>query len=204
MSTPSVVSKKKQERFDFARQNRRYLNLLNIAASDYAGARCCLLNGVGSGLQLGSQAIEKTMKAFIALTDKYIDTTKLSHDLNKLNNQLEALGSTANISDKKDLDRWMEFYNARYSFDRKGNEIRQLSSSSLEETNLLDKIMTHLVANTPDFPAKFQCGVYALISQKFGSRTYTVGAGFWIRAHNLPMMAQLSAVDKEIDEDLKS
>ena len=62
----------------FASENLKAMKFLNIATQDYIAARCCLINGLFSGLVLSAQAVEKYSKAYNLFLTPSKNTRKLS------------------------------------------------------------------------------------------------------------------------------
>lgn len=53
--------------FEFARKNKAAMLMVDVAAKDYVACRCCLINGLFTGLVLGAQTVEKMLKGYILL-----------------------------------------------------------------------------------------------------------------------------------------
>ena len=54
------------------------------ATDDYIACRCCLLNGLFTGLRLGAEAVEKFLKAFILYCDPTFDVEAYGHNIRKI------------------------------------------------------------------------------------------------------------------------
>ena len=80
-----------QELMRFGNEHSRATLLLNVAAHDYAAARCLLFNGMFEGLVLGAQAIEKCLKAYLIFADPQRPVKALNHSLPKLLAEASAL-----------------------------------------------------------------------------------------------------------------
>ncbi len=175
----------------YAKTNYPAMALLFIGASDYSAARCCLFHGLFSGLQLGTQAIEKKMKGCIKVLDPSIKTSTLSHNLIGLNQTLRQLRSPAEYPDEADLSRFVTFYQARYAHDRSNNPNPHPSASSHEDLNLLDKLMTHLLMNSPPFPGRYRAGVFGRISSVVLAEGFQPPDAQWIVRDNNPLAAEI-------------
>ncbi len=155
---------------EFCRTNQSAMLLQHQAAYDYAGCRCCLLNGLPVGLVLGSQAIEKLLKAVLLFADATLTTaeirTRFGHRLPKLAEAVQKttdLDLTTHVSHITALD---AHYLGRYP-DNPGRSTSQ-STSELAE---LDLLAVDLLVGLPiPEEVKLRSGVFslALISSERG------------------------------------
>jgi HEPN domain-containing protein len=120
---------------DFARHYPSALQLLLSMASDYAAARCLLMNGHFPGLELGARAIEKALKAFLLFDNP---TRKVrSHSLPQLVNEVAALHPRLNLLQfMPQLQRFRSHFQARYPDSPDGSKC--MSTAELEP---LDEIL---------------------------------------------------------------
>ena len=72
------------ELLDFNRSNRKAVKFVEAATDDYVSCRCCLINGLFTGLILGAQAVEKYLKAFVLFQDPSIDVRSYNHQIKAL------------------------------------------------------------------------------------------------------------------------
>jgi hypothetical protein len=101
---------------EFSRQHIKAVEFVMAATEDYAACRCCLLNGLFSGLYLGAEAVEKYLKAFLLFVDPSIDVKKeYSHGITKLAAKASSVKPGFDLSRfTKVLDRLQMHYNNRY------------------------------------------------------------------------------------------
>ncbi|MBE0472357.1 MAG: HEPN domain-containing protein [Methyloprofundus sp.] len=115
---------------EFCRQNKLACMLLLTAAEDYAAARCCLIGGLFSGLQLASQSVEKLIKASILLHHPEADIRRqYGHDVPSLLKGLESiLKQQFDPKYHQIADKLLLHYNGRYP----DNPNRAMSASNTE------------------------------------------------------------------------
>ena len=77
-----------RELFEFDRINTKATEFAMAATDDYAACRCCLLNGLFPGLRLGSEAVEKYLKAFVLYVDR-------SHNVRQYEHKIKEIASVA-------------------------------------------------------------------------------------------------------------
>jgi hypothetical protein len=153
-STPQGVQ-------DFARHYQSALQLLLSMASDYAAARCLLMNGHFPGLELGARAIEKALKAFLLLDNPARKVRSLNHSLPRLVNEVAALHPHLNLLRfMPQLQRFGSHFQARYPDNPDGS--KSMSTAELEP---LDEVVIFLNENLP-IPRNVQSvsGLYGMVA----------------------------------------
>ena len=156
----------------FNTENIYGMEMFMGAVSDYIAARCCLLNGLFSGLYLGALSVEKVFKAIL-----YIETnSKLKiHDL---------IGLKSELTKHKDygLDRFDGYlkklysdYQARYH----DNPDRSMSMNT-KELDELDELWLYLVEMLPaPDEVKYNTAFFAFLFAAPG-----FGYDFWLSKNN--------------------
>jgi len=89
----------------FFEKNKQATLFLGSAVTDYAAARCLLLNLHFPGLALGAQAIEKCLKAYILLHDPARKVRGSRHDLPPLLEQANQCFPGLNLPKYAPLER---------------------------------------------------------------------------------------------------
>ncbi|MBB5038277.1 hypothetical protein [Prosthecobacter dejongeii] len=126
---------------EFASQHRDATNFLYGAATDYAMFRCCMLNGLPAGLQLGATTCEKFMKAML-LFKTPIKPKKLSHNLRIMQEKLfhqQIIDLTPYNATINGLE---ANYNGRYHDNENGSK-----AYSTKELDKIDDLICHLSSN---------------------------------------------------------
>lgn len=141
---------------DYAYQNQKAMLMIHNAVTDYAAARCLLLNGLFPGLVLGAQAVEKYLKGSILFIDTNKNTRNLSHKLIELKNELQELSQISLEQFVPFLERLEKHYLTRYP-DNKDKS----TSMSTGELHELDELIIYLNENLaiPE-EVKFRSGLY--------------------------------------------
>lgn len=163
---------------DFASNNKTACLLLFQVGEDYAAARCCIRHALLAGLSLASQAVEKTLKAYLFFHDpKYAPKTH-GHELIDLAKEvLKHYPHAIDLPSCEDtLAKLQEHYSARYPDSRPPRY-----SASTKELAAIDTIMIRLLENLP-VPSefKYRLGPYARFFDTPGSDP----VGNWFVAKN--------------------
>ena len=178
---------------EYADKNNDATRLLDSAAKDYSAARCLLLNGHFPGLQIGAQAIEKTLKAILLFQEPRLEVRKLSHDLNKLlteaDRQFPKLGL---LRFKPTTKRFRGHFQSRYPDNSDGIQTRGTG-----ELVQLDELIIYLNENLPcPRNVKYRTGLYATITFSLGLGATVTSWEFWIKERNevlAPLMERIIA-----------
>ena len=146
---------------EFSRTHRAAGEFLVAATDDYAGCRCCLLNGLFSGLRLGAETVEKHLKACILYADPVRVIKGYNHRIKHLASAASDLEPRFNPSDfTKVIDRLEIHYRQRYpdvtNFDR---------SASTGELVCIDELVLHIweCLPIPDAPKFRSYGYYFFV-----------------------------------------
>ncbi|MBE0468274.1 MAG: hypothetical protein IBX55_02030 [Methyloprofundus sp.] len=146
---------------DLRSVNEQACSLLHTAACDYAAARCCLLNGLLSGFQLASQAVEKLIKASILFHEPTVNIrTEYGHDLPSLLKGLETvLNHSIDPKHHQTVDKLLLHYKSRYP----DNPDRAMSASS-DELDGIDELCFFLTSQlfVPS-ELKYRVGILARV-----------------------------------------
>jgi len=178
----TVGSHALQELMRYCEQHSKATTLARVAAMDYAGARCLLLNGLPAGVMLGAQAIEKFLKTWLLFSDPAYPVRPLRHSLPRL---LEAvIGTYPNqhfpARFAKVMDRFLRHYEARYP-DSPGG----LSSMTTAEIKDLDDIVIFLNEHIPcPRNVKYRTGMYPMVTFSLGIAKTVPPLEQWIKQHN--------------------
>jgi hypothetical protein len=137
----------RQDVSDFSRKNLYAGMMFMDAGFDYIACRCCILNMLHSGFRLGSEAIEKILKAHIYLTTGA--KTRLNgndlHNPYQLKEELKAVRCDLRLDSFDDLLRKLhDHYQSRY-FD---NPTTGRGATS-EELSQIDELFMYLVETLP-------------------------------------------------------
>jgi HEPN domain-containing protein len=151
--------------------------------SDYSGCRCCIINGLGAGFALGTQTVEKLLKAYIILLDITQNPRKFSHKVVDLAHKAEALDKNLDITKFYPLlDRLEQYFQARYHDNP--NQPDRMDSREIVE---IDKLVIFLNEHLPmPDEVKYRSGIY---SQLFSSKERNLDASMfpneiWLTVHN--------------------
>jgi HEPN domain-containing protein len=142
---------------NFARQNRDGMGLYSEAADDYVAARCCLMNGLFTGLRLASESVEKLLKAHLLFLNPSENVRQFGHDIPKLGERLSELTGLQDSDSRKELLlRLKKHYDTRYP-----DNAVDLKSKSTGELREIDELVVELIEQMP-IPAevKFRSGLY--------------------------------------------
>jgi len=149
----------KFESITYCRKNLYAMMMSWGACSDYVAARCCLLNGLFSGIPLSSHAVEKMLKSFIFL--KTAAKTKLKSRNGDLHNPFllkEDLKSTHPDSKLDSFDELLkklfQHYQSRYY-----DNTNQRQSRSPRELPQIDELFVYLL-NTLPIPDEVKYNTY--------------------------------------------
>lgn len=177
----------------FAYAHPRAMMLADRGASDYCGARCCLLNGVFSGLELGAQAVEKHLKAMLAFKDPNENPRKFEHNLLPFAQQVESRGIALLSPHFKTLERLQAHYQARYP-DNPG----QPSTASTAELVEVDVLMNHLLESMPiPREVSLRSGVFARAIGSAKSQVISAEE-YWLVRENPILQAKIPQLTEEV------
>lgn len=136
------------------------IGITRIAADDYNAARCCLLNGLLTGLVYGAQAVEKMLKAHLYLGGKRVPN---HHKLQDLFESVRDLYTLEQFSDLESFSEYMNLLYGHYQSRYHDNEDSSTQASNMEFI-MIDKIIFGLVELLP-LPEEvlFRTGLYGMI-----------------------------------------
>lgn len=116
---------------------------MNQGTEDYAAARCCLINGLFSGLPIAAQAVEKFLKANIYFLDPTY-SKKRKHDLIALAKDLKDLEPSFPFEKYHILLlKLINYYEARYP------ENKNSATTSTALIYELDPLMIYIAETVP-------------------------------------------------------
>lgn len=170
---------------DFARINQLAMMMMHQATSDYVGCRCCLLNGVFSGFELGAQAVEKHLKAMLLFADPSSSVRNFSHKLPSLVKTVQDKGIADLSKHSATILKLEGYYQARYPDNPRSN-----TSSSTEELALIDVLIMEILEKMP-IPSEvlLNSGVYARAIAS-SDRTVVFPDEKWLLSHNVILQAK--------------
>jgi HEPN domain-containing protein len=177
----------------FARTNQKAMLLLHAASSDYAGARCLLLNGLFAGLTLGAQAIEKLLKASISLADPTWHIVN-THDLPRLlllaEQRINSLSALQLIST---ATKFYAYYQMRYP-----DNPNRPSSMNTGEIVDLDQMFMGLSENLfCPRNVKMCSGIYGEITFSLNPLNTESPSGKWIKLNNISLTALWQTIKQD-------
>jgi HEPN domain len=100
------------ELLNFNSTYKAAVGFLELGTDDYVASRCCLLNGIFPGLRLGTEAVEKYLKAFILYRGDNTKYRQSIKDLAAAASNIEPAFSTVRFSHI--IDRLETHYRHRY------------------------------------------------------------------------------------------
>lgn len=118
--------------------------VMHRGTQDYIGCRCCLYYGAFAGLELGTTAIEKYLKAMLLFNNSAIKVRSHSHDVLSLAKAAEHAGLFDPTPFQTTLERQKDFYNARYP-----DNVTTVTSYSTGELAAVDALMHELMVRMP-------------------------------------------------------
>jgi HEPN domain-containing protein len=189
----------KQEAADFARSNQKAMGFFMAATGDYAAARCCLINGLFSGLVLSAQAVEKLLKGYLLVKKPEIDARKISHNLPELLTQVMEADSSLDLSKFQPLIvRLKQHYQTRYPDNSDAS-----TSMSTGEMIEIDELIFYINQNLPvPDEIKFRSGIYgAILWSKVNG--YVSGEERWIKENNQAIQSELKNLELRFDQVMK-
>ncbi len=167
--------------------NSKAILLLRTATSDYAGARCLMINGLGAGFSLGAQAIEKFLKASLLLADPSIKVRNLSHNLLELLTKSEChISEIAELDLRPMAQRFERYYQTRYP-----DNPNQPQGMDTIELNELDRFVIGIYTCLPcPRNVRFRTGLYADITFSLNKNSpYMTHIERWIKERNTSLAA---------------
>jgi HEPN domain-containing protein len=146
-----------KEVLEFSRKHKTAVPLYSEAADNYVAARCCLLNGLFTGLRLASEAVEKLLKAHILLLNPSENVKSFGHDIPRLAERLSELtGSPVSDSRQTLFARLKKHYDSRYP-----DNAVPFQTKSTGELREIDELVVELIEQTPlPEEVKFRTGLY--------------------------------------------
>ena len=135
------------EYLEFGSANSEAGEFVQLATDDYVACRCCLLNGVlRPGLRLGSEAVEKYLKAIILYKEPGYPVIKYLHFLRKMSLKASKLEPSFNPFQDfgETIDRLELHYSLRYP---KVTEFPY--SASTAELARIDELVLYLYYSLP-------------------------------------------------------
>ncbi|MES2390017.1 MAG: HEPN domain-containing protein [Acidobacteriota bacterium] len=178
---------------DFCRTYSKATWMLKIAADDYASARCLILSGLLGGLILGSQALEKLLKAYLLFHDRETPVKRLSHSLTRLLRSVRETYPTLSLDQFEEVaSRFERHYEARYP-----DNPNSLASKTGLEINDLDRFVIYLNENLPcPKNVRFRTGLYAIVTSSFELDVMPPWE-FWIKTQNEELARLLPQISSE-------
>ncbi|MBA3693789.1 MAG: hypothetical protein H0W77_10185 [Acidobacteria bacterium] len=178
-----ILSLTRAQTREFACNNQNAMLMADVATIDYAGCRCCLINGLLVGLVLGAQAVEKFLKAYILLLDPAKRMKDFSHKIADLAHNAEALDSGLDITEFYPLiDRLQTYYQTRYPDNP--NQPNDMTTAELIE---IDKLVIYLNEHLPmPDEIKYRSGIYSrlFISKERNLDSSLFPADVWLTKQN--------------------
>ena len=176
----------------FARENLKAMEFLNIATQDYIAARCCLINGLFSGLVLSAQAVEKYLKAYNLFLTPSKNTRKLSHKVQDLAAEIYSLDPGLELSPHRELIKRLEaHYQTRYP--------DNLGASTSQSTGEIHEIDTLIILVNKQMPipleVKLRSGLYSRLFHG-KARGYDSGCNdeYWLLRDNRALSIELQEI----------
>lgn len=140
-----------QEMIDFGKSNGTAMSLIHLAADDYKGSRCCIINSIlGPGFILAEQAAEKYLKCLLKLIAPTENLKKFNrHKLTDLIEKIKEFGDygldkyvplAKRLSDLYELVRYPD-----------NDLIKIISSYGMrgDEVDKIDEFIFHLMDKLP-------------------------------------------------------
>lgn len=171
---------------NFARSNKEAMILMFRGTSDYVGCRCCLLNSVFSGLELGAQAVEKHLKAMFLFALPESKVRGFGHNLQTLVVLVGEKGIADLSSHMETITQLHSHYQARYP-----DNPNRPSFASTEELYKIDELMLDILEKMP-VPEEIllRSGVYSRVLQSSEGRPVFADEQ-WLLANNHRLLAKL-------------
>ncbi len=188
------------EQMDFNRANRKAVQFIEAATEDYVSCRCCLINGLFTGMVLGAQAIEKYLKAFALFKDPTLSEKRYNH-------QIKALVSLVSDQEPKiepvqfgDLfDRLESYYKTRYP-----GTAGAATEMSTGEMDRIDRFVLHLYDLLP-IPEEAKFGNYGYFCLVFLSKDGTISPyEEWLKLKNTALQGAWSSLESRYDAARRS
>ena len=178
----------------YARENQKAILLLNSSASDYADARCLLINGMLGGLPLGAQAVEKVLKAYLLFYDPQRNVRKLSHKLPDLLTQTSAIFPSLNLMRfESTAIKFAQHYDSRYP-DNPNASTSRTTADRFE----LDDVMIFLNENLPcPRHVRHRAGLNAFITSSLSQKGTMSQWERWIKIDNRALAPLIEGINSE-------
>lgn len=176
---------------NYTRDKMLALQYQQIATDDYAGARCCLINGPLVGLVLSAQAIEKYLKTIILLRSPSYNPKRLCHTL------VDAVSEASRLETSLDLSRHSatiasleQHYNSRYP-----DNADQSTKKGTDELDGIDALVIDIVEHIPlPIDVKFRTGLYASVCSSRERKGPPFPDEIWIIKRNLILVPLLPRI----------
>jgi hypothetical protein len=176
----------KKRLMDFAGNNQLAMLMMHQATSDYVGCRCCLLNGVFSGFELGAQAVEKYLKAMLLFAHPSSNVRNFSHKLPSLVKNVQEKGIADLSKHSVTIQKLEGHYQARYP-----DNPRSITSSSTEELAMIDVLIMEILEKMPiPYEVLLNSGVYARAITS-SDRTVVFPDEHWLLLHNIILQTRV-------------
>ena len=174
---------------EFTNKNKDALMFIFTADQDYVAARCCILNALFAGFALASQAIEKSLKAFICIeSGKKMKTNHNPYELKEILKKYKDYDL-----DKYDrlLKKLFDHYQMRYhdNFAKYGT-----NGASGEELKEIDKLWIDLKEKLP-IPEENKFRTMFFVDL-FEHNPYWNNE-FWLKQNNLALAHKLDLWEKK-------
>ena len=178
---------------EFTTHHIKAVEFVIAATEDYAACRCCLLNGLFSGLYLGAEAVEKYLKAFLLYVDPTIDVRKeYSHGITKLAAKACSLKPGSDLSQfTKVIDRLEMHHNNRYPDHPKFKR-----DASTDELLAIDELVLLTVDSIPisEVPKFRNFGYFFIVCCPWEPRMNTLKD--WLERQNLALQRARDSLEQ--------
>ena len=182
---------------DYTRLHQPAMLLLGVATDDYAGARCCLLNGLFSGFVLAAQAVEKIFKAIILFKDPCIKPRSFSHNLTELTNEVSGSCPNLNLVPHTQTIKNLEVhYSSRYP----DNPVQPRSQAS-DELVPIDTLIIYLNELLPmPIEARIRSGLFGWVCSSRERKGVVFPNEYWLKYKNRALAPLLPRIFADSDE----
>lgn len=184
----------------YSRANLYAMMMFRDAGLDYVACRCCTLNWLFTGLRLGSEAVEKLLKAFIFLKSgaKSSLTRNDRHNPYLLKEELKKVHSDPQL-DKYDslLNKLFDHYQSRYW----DNPVTGKGASTAE-VHGIDDLFIYLTETLPmPDEVKYRTMFFVMLCDE-GVRQHW-RAYEWITKDNRAIQGKLDTMNQRYQEVFK-
>ncbi len=162
---------------------------LHVATNDYAAARCLMQCQLMTSLVMGSQALEKYLKAYLLLVNPDRNIKKESHKIVDLLNEVDGLAPNLTLSRFMPLvNRFKSYYESRYP--------DQTLSTNMTTADIieLDELVLLVNENLPcPKTVKYRTGLYGAITFSVDHPTVSP-TEHWLKLNNQALAPVMSRI----------